>query len=222
MPSPSGFVAALCLLFVAFYLLLSFPVNSQNEAQPSQSPSPTPSPSPSPSPSPTPVTGLHQWGAVTLFHGLPSDRVHAIAQGRDGAMWFGTEAGLAKFDGRRTQTMSINDLAGRRVLALQSDQSGVLWIGTEAGAARLVDGRFEVITELSDYSITNIVAAEAGRVLMTTEQGNIFECRVEADSSRHTTPLFNQPMESADREHPGPLAFTSLALLNNQVLAGSL
>jgi signal transduction histidine kinase/ligand-binding sensor domain-containing protein len=220
--SPLGFVAALCLLFVAFCLVLTFPVASQNVAQPSPSPSTTPSPSPSPSPSPTPVTGLHQWGAVTLFHGLPSDRVQAIAQGRDGAMWFGTEAGLAKFDGRRTQTMSINDLAGRRVLALQSDQSGVLWIGTEAGAARLVDGRFEVITELSAYSITNIMAAEAGRVLMTTEQGNIFECRVEADGSRHTTPLFNQPMESADREHPGPLAFTSLALLNNQVMAGSL
>jgi len=137
-------------------------------------------------------------------------------------MWFGTEAGLAKFDGRRTQTMSIDELGGRRVTALRSDPSGVLWIGTEAGAARLVDGRFEVITELKDYSITDILAAEAGRVLLTTEQGNIFECRVEADGSRHTTPLFNQPLESADREHPGPLAFTGVALLNDQVLAGSL
>jgi signal transduction histidine kinase/ligand-binding sensor domain-containing protein len=137
-------------------------------------------------------------------------------------MWFGTEAGLAKFDGRRTQTLSIDELAGRRVTALRSDQSGALWIGTEAGAARFVDGRFEVITELKDFSITDIYAAEAGRVLLTTEQGNIFECRVEADGSRHTTPLFNQRLESADREHPGPLAFTSVTLVNNQVLAGSL
>ena len=137
-------------------------------------------------------------------------------------MYFGTEAGLAKFDGRRTQTLSINGLEGRRVLALQSDNSGVLWIGTEAGAARFVDGLFEVITELSGHSITSIAAVEPSRVLMTTEQGNIFECRVDADGTRHTTPLFNQPLESADREHPGPLAFTSVATLNNQVLAGSL
>src|SRR5215207_1828687 len=47
---------------------------------------------------------LHRWGAVTLFHGMPSDRVRAVAQGPDGAMWFGTDAGLARYDGRRIQT----------------------------------------------------------------------------------------------------------------------
>lgn len=137
-------------------------------------------------------------------------------------MYFGTEAGLAKFDGRRTQTLSINGLEGRRVLALQSDGSGVLWIGTDGGAARLVDGRFDVITELSGNSITSIGAVEPGRALLTTEQGNVFECRVDADGTRHTTPLLNQPLESADREHPGPLGLTSVTIVNNQVLVGSL
>jgi len=75
---------------------------------------------------------------VTLFHGLPSDRVHAIAQGPEGAMWFGTEAGLAKFDGRRTQTVTESVLPAGRILALQSDQDGALWIGTETGAVRMV------------------------------------------------------------------------------------
>src|SRR4029078_5664966 len=105
----NNLLLALCLLFSGLVLLPAFRVASQNEGQPSSSPSPSPSPppSPSPSPSPTPVTGLHQWGAVTLFHGLPSDRFHAIAQGADGAMWFGTEAGLAKVDRRHTQTLSI-------------------------------------------------------------------------------------------------------------------
>jgi len=50
-------------------------------------------------------TNLHQWGAVTLFHGLPSDRVRAIAQTADGTMWFGTDGGLARYDGRRTQAV---------------------------------------------------------------------------------------------------------------------
>ena len=136
-------------------------------------------------------------------------------------MWFGTEAGLARFDGRRTQTMIIPDLPGK-ILALESDQAGGLWIGTDAGAARLIDGHFELISEIAGNSITSIVAPEAGRVLLTTERGNIFECHLEADGSRHTKPLLNQPLESADREHPGPLALTSVALLNNQVLVGSL
>src|SRR5437667_6895535 len=122
-----------CLPPVAYCLLLTFCLLppgfslAQDEAGASQ-PQPSSAPSPSPSPSPTPVTGLHQWGAVTLFHGLPSDRVRAIAQGPDGPMWFGTEAGLAKFDGRRTQTMTESGLPAGRILALQSDQDGALWI----------------------------------------------------------------------------------------------
>ncbi len=136
-------------------------------------------------------------------------------------MWFGTEAGLAKFDGRRTQTINIPDLSGR-ILALQSDQGGGLWVGTETGAARLVDGHFEVISEIAGNSITSIATPEANRVLLTTERGNIFECRLEANGLRHTSPLLNQPLESADREHPGPLAFTSVTLFNNQVMAGSM
>src|SRR5438105_4419246 len=89
-------VVAHCLLLSAFCLLLSAycflpPVLSAQNAN--QSPTPqtaTAQSSPSPTPSPTPPLTLHQWGAVTLFHGLPSDRVHAIAQSQDGAMWFGT------------------------------------------------------------------------------------------------------------------------------------
>ena len=159
---------------------------------------------------------------MTLFHGLPSDRVHAIAQGPDGAMWFGTETGLAKFDGRRTQTMTESGLPAGRILALQSDQDRALWIGTETGAARMVDGRFDVISEIGGNAITAIITPERGRVLMATEQGNVFECRIEPDGSRHTQPLLTQSLESADREHPGPLALTSLLMFNNKLFAGSL
>ncbi len=215
-------LATVSLLFSAFCLILLLPpfVSSQTETQPT--PGATPSPSPSPSPSPTPITGLHQWGAVTLFHGLPSDRVHAIAQGPDGAMWFGTEAGLAKFDGRRTQTMAISGLSSGRILALQSDQAGALWIGTETGAARMLWGRFDVIEETAGQSVTAIIAPERDRVLMTTAQGNVFECRIQRDGSLQTRPLLTQPLQSAEREHVGPLALTSLAVVNDKLLVGSL
>src|ERR1700730_2832330 len=144
-PGSRVLFSAFYLLLTAFCLLLLLPPApaSSQVAEPTPSPSPSPSPPPSPSPSPTPVTGLHQWGAVTLFHGLPSDRVHAIAQDADGVMWFGTEAGLAKFDGRRTQAVTDPELPNGRVLALQIDQDGALWIGTDNGAAHLANGKFE-------------------------------------------------------------------------------
>jgi len=175
---------------------------------------------------------LHQWGAVTLFHGLPSDRVHAIEQASDGSMWFGTEAGLAKFDGRRTQTIIDPALPAGRVLALKTDDSGALWIGTDNGAARLSSGRFEMIRETAGKAVTSIIAPEIGRVVIATEQGQIFECRTKQSvPSRITQPesgalevqtLLDQPLQSTDRDRPGPLPLTSLTMWQGKLLTGSL
>ncbi|MGH9901268.1 MAG: ligand-binding sensor domain-containing protein, partial [Pyrinomonadaceae bacterium] len=132
---------------------------------------------------------LHQWGAVTLFHGLPSDRVRAIAQDADGAMWFGTDAGLVRYDGRRTQTVSEAGLAAGRVHALHFDAGGALWVGTDAGAVvRTAGGEFKRVEETEGKSVTAVAdapfeAPERGRVLMTSNAGAVFDCRVRADGS---------------------------------------
>jgi len=83
--------------------------------------------------------------------------VRAIAQTSDGAMWFGTEAGLAKFDGRRTQTINDPALPSVRVLALQTDQDGALWVGTEGGAARFSGGVFMKVKETAALAVSAIV-----------------------------------------------------------------
>ncbi|HJZ68610.1 MAG TPA: two-component regulator propeller domain-containing protein, partial [Blastocatellia bacterium] len=72
-------------------------------------------------------SNLHQWGAVTLFHGLPSDHVRAIAQDSNGMMWLGTDAGLVKYDGRRVQRIAAEGVASGRILALKLDGEGLLW-----------------------------------------------------------------------------------------------
>jgi len=207
---------------------------SQNEpVQPIGQPSP--SPAPSPSPSPTPPPNLHQWGAVTLFHGLPSDRVHAIAQTSDGLMWFGTDGGLAKYDGRRTQAITADGLPQGRVLALKVDDEGALWIGTENGAARFANGKFEPVKETAGKVITAIITPQKGRALMATENGVIFDCQVGQESissnaggapatsnvnfTVRTIP--DQPLLSADKDHPGLLKITSLAFVHETLYAGT-
>jgi signal transduction histidine kinase/ligand-binding sensor domain-containing protein len=175
-----------------------------------------------------------------LFHGLPSDRVRALAQTNDGALWFGTEAGLAKFDGRRTQTINDPALPPGRVLALQTDQDGALWVGTEGGAARYTSDGFQLIKETAGQTISSIISPEPKRVLMSTEQGQIFESRIQVISetpsssdliSRNQLPqreiiqtvgLLQQPLESSDREHPGRLVITSINLADGRLFAGTL
>jgi len=118
-------------------------------------------------------------------------------------MWFGTEAGLARFDGRRTQTVNDPALPTGRVLSLETDQDGALWIGTESGAARLMNGSFQTIGQTIGQSISSIIAPEAKRVLIATEQGQIFECRTGQENTIDVQTLLSTPLQSADRDRPG-------------------
>lgn len=147
-------------------------------------------------------------------------------------MWFGTEAGLAKFDGRRTQTINDPALPAGRVLALQMDQDGSLWIGTDGGAARYNTGQFLKVNDTAGQAVSAIVTPQQGLALMTTEQGRIFETRVKTVTTRQneenvtrtvleTRELLQQPLESADRERPGPLTITSLNWTNDRLVIGT-
>jgi ligand-binding sensor domain-containing protein/two-component sensor histidine kinase len=164
---------------------------------------------------------LHQWGAVTLFHGLPSDRVRAIAQDTDGAMWFGTDGGLAKYDGRRTETITVEGLMSKRVLALKFDEAGVLWVGTETGAGLFVNGEFRIINETAGKVITAIITPERGRAILASEQGVIFDCRVGANNSLSVKTIPEKPLTSADFDRPGDLNLTSLAMKDDVLYIGT-
>jgi len=148
-------------------------------------------------------------------------------------MWFGTEAGLARFDGRRTQTINDPALPGERVLALQTEQDGTLWIGTDAGAARFHNGAFLKVKESANQTVSAIVTPQPGVAVMTTEQGRVFEIRVKVVTTTEneervtrtvleTRDLLNQPLESADRDRPGPLPITSVHWSNDHLLIGTL
>jgi signal transduction histidine kinase/ligand-binding sensor domain-containing protein/CheY-like chemotaxis protein len=85
---------------------------------------------------------LSTWNAD---NGLPSSSVSAIAQTRDGYLWFGTYSGLARFDGVRFTVFdrSNGSLPQNEILCLLAARDGALWIGTPRGAARYSRGRIE-------------------------------------------------------------------------------
>jgi len=147
--------------------------------------------------------------------------VRAITQGLDGMMWFGTEAGLARFDGRRMQTINDAQMPQGRVLSLLTDANGALWVGTDNGAARILNGRVDAVKELQGQTINAIIEPENGRLLMTSEQGMVYECRTNS-SAFQIKQLLAKPLESADKDKPGALPLTSLTIANNKLLVGSL
>ena len=78
---------------------------------------------------------------LSIEQGLSQQSVLTILQDRRGFMWFGTQAGLNRFDGYRV-TVYRNDpndpgsIPDNYVLASYEDEGGRLWFGTKGGLTR--------------------------------------------------------------------------------------
>jgi signal transduction histidine kinase/ligand-binding sensor domain-containing protein/CheY-like chemotaxis protein/HPt (histidine-containing phosphotransfer) domain-containing protein len=77
---------------------------------------------------------------LSVEDGLAQETVLAMAQDRDGFMWFGTQGGLSRFDGYRF--VNFRNVAGDSgslpsnwIRVLHVDGKGRLWIGTDGGLA---------------------------------------------------------------------------------------
>jgi signal transduction histidine kinase/ligand-binding sensor domain-containing protein/DNA-binding NarL/FixJ family response regulator/HPt (histidine-containing phosphotransfer) domain-containing protein len=75
---------------------------------------------------------------LNVEDGLAQESVLAIAQDKQGFMWFGSQAGLSRYDGYRV-TVYRNIVSDRRSLAenwvgvLHIDPKGRMWVGTDGG-----------------------------------------------------------------------------------------
>jgi len=97
--------------------------------------------------------------------GLPQVFVQAIAQTPDGYLWFGTQEGLARFDGVHFRNFDKDNTPGIRhnsICALLTDQTdGSLWIGTFGGGlSHYKDRKFQSYA-IQDGLPTNGIAALA-------------------------------------------------------------
>ena len=192
-------ISLLLLTGPAFSAFVAQNIQPSPISSPNASPSPSPSASPVRAPSPTPlpdVQNFHQWGSITVFNGLPSDSVRAIAQTPDGVMWFGTENGLARFDGRRIQNFSPGGSESNAVLALVVDPDGKMWIGTRSGAYTYADNQFQLVEGSQKLGITAILVS--GDIFLGTDAGLILRVPNETAAAHLAAPLFDDPIEAAD------------------------
>ncbi|MDR3457101.1 MAG: two-component regulator propeller domain-containing protein [Verrucomicrobiae bacterium] len=114
----------------------------------------------------------------TKPQGLPDDSVTAVLPTRDGYLWVGTSAGLARFDGVRF--VSFAPAAGKtnaplNVLALCEDSAGRLWIGTQGeGLLGYMDGtvtRYRADHQALDSTINSIAEDTAGNLWLGAPSG---------------------------------------------------
>jgi signal transduction histidine kinase/streptogramin lyase len=84
--------------------------------------------------------------------GLPGNRIRAISEDRNGAMWISVFGiGVARYAAGvfTSYTAASGELAGNRVTAIHADEDGAIWFATRGGLTRLKDGKFFSYTSAS-------------------------------------------------------------------------
>lgn len=69
----------------------------------------------------------------TIKDGLCGNNITAITQTGNGYLWFGTTAGLNRYNGYSFQLLKLPESSEESITALLEDDSGRLWIGTTEG-----------------------------------------------------------------------------------------
>jgi len=113
---------------------------------------------------------IHGWFTE---HGLPSNKIRALAQTHDGYLWIATAQGIARFDGNRFTafTGATNpELRGGGFYSVLETRDGTLWFGGDNGLFRWRNGHFDRFTA-EDGLASNYV-----RSLFTRHDGTLVAC----------------------------------------------
>ncbi|MFK7774013.1 MAG: two-component regulator propeller domain-containing protein [Saprospiraceae bacterium] len=76
---------------------------------------------------------------LTEEDGLPSMTIYQVHQDKKGFMWFGTENGICRYDGKEMETYYHPDLLDNEILTIQEDSWGRIWFKNLAGQLAFVE-----------------------------------------------------------------------------------
>jgi ligand-binding sensor domain-containing protein len=115
---------------------------------------------------------------ISLDNGLSQSVVKAIIQDNDGYLWFGTEYGLNRYDGKKNEAFyNHHGLSSNEINCLVKDANGVLWIGTNKGVTIRVNDKFVVFEgtdSLINSPVNTIAFSKDGAVWIGTEGDGIW------------------------------------------------
>lgn len=116
--------------------------------------------------------------AYTIREGLRANRVTMLFCDRQGALWIGPPAGLARFfDGRIESFTRSEGPSSSTILSITEDREGDLWLGTESGGVGILRNRtFTTYTAeggISDDHIIAVMQDRSGTVWLGTDGGGL-------------------------------------------------
>jgi len=133
---------------------------------------------------------LKYYSKAEFFHGNNSgdienvNSVHAIAEDKNGNIWFGTDHGAIKYDGKAFKSYTEkNGLSNTRVgrKSILVDKSGNIWIGTRGGVFRYIPSAdspggqcFSLFHLLPPINVKDIMEDNTGNIWFASQNKGVF------------------------------------------------
>lgn len=108
---------------------------------------------------------------ISIRDGLPSNKIYCIFKDSRGTMWFGTDAGLCKFDGENIKILTIADgLPGNNIWSIAEDGQNNLWIACYGRGISMFNGK-----SFHNYSTTDgLVNNNVRKVYYSPRSNSLF------------------------------------------------
>ena len=133
--------------------------------------------------------GVVRYDVKTLTYfsnpdGFKNNTVYAINEDKSGHMWFGTDQGVYKYDGKtfrqynQKDGLSHVDITRKGILV---DRSGTIWVGTHGGVFRydpIAESKgeqsFSLFRELPPINVAGIMEDRSGNIWFASSNKGVF------------------------------------------------
>ncbi len=150
-----------------------------------------------PTPQWTLPSGRLAFREYTKEDGLPNASIQDILQTPEGLMWFISEAGAIRYDGRRFRLFGPQDgLDSRLPRAGTLDSQGHLFVVGDVGLYRFKSERFQAIPAFNNRPLVYVAPWPGDRLLVAERNGDLFV----GSPEKGFTPL----------DYPAPRVFSAL------------
>jgi ligand-binding sensor domain-containing protein/signal transduction histidine kinase len=145
--------------------------------------------------------------------GLPASQVYRAVQDKEGFMWFATENGLSRFDGKHFKTFTISDgLPDNEIVEIFADSKGRVWIAPfKQEICYYYKGRIH--NRQNDSMLKKVMLRNYCRGIVEDAEGDIF---ITQGYSSYFKVAMNGRVEEVNAVNGDPIQACQLLRLDNK------
>ncbi len=138
---------------------------------------------------------------ITIVDGLPHNTVFCLMQDKNDFLWFGTQDGLARYDGYNCRIFKQNKpdslgFQGKSIQCLLEDKQGNIWVGTQTDGLNIRNSNTGQFKNLKDDSAFAEISKSWVKTLFEDKNGHIWVGTMDKgvlvfDPKTHTSKRFD-------------------------------